>query len=375
MGPPLKRKREYTGDDSVDDDDDDAPYGLRQTLPVANLPIGFDGEPSDGMQYLFTVRRDARRLPDIKRVNNPYAHRPPQPAQSVTRPSTEPTRPVEGPSPLPSKEWRSQFERRFRNFRGNVSQPTIRPQRAGPFQERVPNKKNRDAWWAFLEGAPESVWNHSRPIRHGKERDVRWLEGAPFSGPRLRPDVPPAVQKPPSIRPLDGDAPQKPRELSPTQLSRLDHRFSIHLVLYFTHWFNLYLASLESDATKNDDDTSAAYVPTDVHMRWIFALLTRIELFCSADDMSCLRSLARACLSLISVVRRRTAPSPLFSARREHADGTTGTETPATTFGSRGDSQKLSEGSMWIVFCAVANFWGQRDLWDDAEETLRQSSR
>ncbi|SRR6266404_810298 len=50
-----KRKREYVGGDD-DDGDDDATYGLRQTLPVANLPIDFDGEPTDGLQYLFTVR-------------------------------------------------------------------------------------------------------------------------------------------------------------------------------------------------------------------------------------------------------------------------------------------------------------------------------
>jgi hypothetical protein len=29
---------------------------MRQILPVANLPIDFDDEPMDGMQYLFTVR-------------------------------------------------------------------------------------------------------------------------------------------------------------------------------------------------------------------------------------------------------------------------------------------------------------------------------
>jgi Survival motor neuron (SMN) interacting protein 1 (SIP1) len=53
MAPPQKRKR---GGGGGDDDDDDASYGLRQILPVANLPSNFDGEPVDGMQYLFTVR-------------------------------------------------------------------------------------------------------------------------------------------------------------------------------------------------------------------------------------------------------------------------------------------------------------------------------
>lgn len=54
MPPSRKRKREHGGGDG--DDDDDATYGLRQILPVANLPIDFGGEPTDGMQYLFTVR-------------------------------------------------------------------------------------------------------------------------------------------------------------------------------------------------------------------------------------------------------------------------------------------------------------------------------
>jgi len=50
---PFKRKRGEDDDD--DDDDDDLAYG-KQILPVANLPDDFDGEPLDGMQYLFTVR-------------------------------------------------------------------------------------------------------------------------------------------------------------------------------------------------------------------------------------------------------------------------------------------------------------------------------
>ena len=54
MAPSKKRKRETENTGS--DDDDVATYGLRQILPVANLPIDFEGEPLDGMQYLFLVR-------------------------------------------------------------------------------------------------------------------------------------------------------------------------------------------------------------------------------------------------------------------------------------------------------------------------------
>jgi len=154
--------------------------------------------------------------------------------------------------------------------------------------------------------------------------------------------------------------------------------------MYFTHWFNLYLASLDSNTAKTDDDTTTAYTPTDVHMRWIFALLSRIDLFCSADDTSCLRSLARTCLALIAVVRRRDkVESPPLGAHDEHADGTgvtemdtsDGTKTQVVPPDTGEDIKGLSECSMWIVFCAVTNIWGQRDLWDDAEQTLRQSHR
>jgi hypothetical protein len=148
--------------------------------------------------------------------------------------------------------------------------------------------------------------------------------------------------------------------------------------MYFTHWFNLYLQSL--DAHSNDDDnTTLAYTPTDIHMRWIFALLTRIDIFCSADEMACLRNLARACLSLISVVRRRKEGSPQPSTHDEQADRTTETdtseaETTHMTPDSGSDHKLLSECSMWFVFCAVTSIWGQRDLWDDAHEALSQNT-
>ncbi|KAI0787041.1 hypothetical protein BC629DRAFT_488904 [Irpex lacteus] len=53
-----KRKRS-----ELQDSDEDEPTLGKQVLPVANLPADFNGEPEDGLQYLFMVRRDARLLP------------------------------------------------------------------------------------------------------------------------------------------------------------------------------------------------------------------------------------------------------------------------------------------------------------------------
>lgn len=119
----MKRKRE-----ELDDSDEDEPAYGKQILPVANLPQGFNEEPADGMQYLFTVRyvhifiyhnsslftfisrRDARQLPDVVRVSNPYEE--PEP-RSVAATAINPI--IQ--SCLPSEEWRELFEFRFQNFR------------------------------------------------------------------------------------------------------------------------------------------------------------------------------------------------------------------------------------------------------------------
>jgi hypothetical protein len=89
----------------------------------------------------------------------------------------------------------------------------------------IPDKKNRDAWWAFLEGAPESVWNPPRSTKHGNEHREQW-HGGTFtlcSKLVLPPNDPSATHQLPSVTLLDDDATQKPRELSPTQLFQLDH--------------------------------------------------------------------------------------------------------------------------------------------------------
>lgn len=49
----MASKRKFSDTDLSDDDE---PSMGKQVLPVANLPLNFDGTPEDGLQYLFTVR-------------------------------------------------------------------------------------------------------------------------------------------------------------------------------------------------------------------------------------------------------------------------------------------------------------------------------
>jgi hypothetical protein len=116
--------------------------------------------------------------------------------------------------------------------------------------------------------------------------------------------------------------------------------------MYFTHWINLHLAQPDQLSLRINE----------THARWIFALLSRVDDYISADDTSLLRNLARASLALLreSTLRRHNAKETLIG-------GSQATEQ---------DDHCMSERSCWIIITAVAGVWGQRDLWIDADSML-----
>jgi len=356
-------------------------------LPVANLPDDFDGEPMDGKQYLFTVRRDARQLPLVTRVANPYE----VPESSIVLPPCNSSRPTH-PN-IPSEEWRASFEKHFRNFRKNAVQPTIHihiPQT--PKHKLMPDKTRRDCWWAFLAGHPESDWNPPKKIKPDTHLNKRYKYRQDYSpeadddkdreAPRetwhinndgeveLAYENDPAESLPtpsgtpapsePSIKEPDlsshinvereNTSPNpifKRREPTPTLAAYLDHRTSLHLLMYFTYWINTQLGQSENPAIRM----------TETHARWIFVLLSRIEDHISADDMSLLRNLARASLALLKeLMSKRTADTESLGTPKITGEGDVGDD--------------MSGRSCWIIVTAVAGVWGQRDLWMDAEAML-----
>lgn len=157
---------------------------------------------------------------------------------------------------------------------------------------------------------------------------------------------------------------QTSREPTPSVVSQLDHvgvqylhriiflltnlqRTSLHLLMYFTHWITLHLEQPADPSTQM----------TETHARWIFVLLSCIEDFISADDMNLLRNLARASLAFLKRSKQQES-----QANDEHAESLQG------KMASEGDV--MSDRSCWIILTAVAGFWGQRDLWMEAEAML-----
>ncbi|CAK5275480.1 unnamed protein product [Mycena citricolor] len=301
--------------------DEETPLG-RQILPVVDLPENFEGEPEDGMQYLFTVRRNARSLPHITRAPNPYEI-PERP-----RPSSD-VLPAVNPE-LPSTEWREVFETRFRNFRKNIHQPTLDvqlPRRRDV--KSMPELKDRDAWWAFLSGRPPEDWQ--MPRKKTMQRGMRAFADETVDPethlPALGDQEISGVTRNPPPTPL-----LEPREPTPALLHSIDERMALHLIMYFTHWTNLHLQPEKNIRV------------TQTHARWVFALLSIVDDYVSADDMHLLRNLARAQISLLQHLAQAKTP-------------------PVSP-------NDINAPSCWMIICAVVGVWGQRDLWLDAEGTL-----
>ncbi|KIK67933.1 hypothetical protein GYMLUDRAFT_154768 [Collybiopsis luxurians FD-317 M1] len=327
--------------------DDDEPLFGKQILPVADLPDDFDGVPGDGLQYLFTVRsvaflvcslntyltacrRDARLLPHITRVPNPY---------QTLEPVHPPSRSVETMHPsLPSPEWRNLFEIRFRNLRKNILQSTHQIV-SNNGKIRMPDIKDRAAWWEFLAGKPESIWNRPKKPKTLKQkkygRGMRAFDDDPQSALDYSGDQDESSQDPDK----DLESPPKYKPIAPTPLllGQLDDRMALHLLMYFTYWINQHLSK----------DRQLPFPRlSETQFQWVFALLTRVDDYISADDMNLLRNLTRACIALLKVMMHERA--------------------------SQADKDALGdETSCWMIISVVIGIWGQRDLWTDAEDMVK----
>lgn len=164
---------------------------------------------------------------------------------------------------------------------------------------------------------------------------------------------------------------------------------AIHVIMYFTYWIHQHLEASDRSSTA----ATESYTPLESHARWIFALLARVDSYCSADDMNGLRSLVRACLAFI---RSRNALSD--NALLYNVDGDADSDIASTPgiqpvdlppvedpvdsapqplpaeeiYASAGATSPqsplvMSANSVRLILCAVAGYWHQRDLWSDAE--------
>ena len=126
--------------------------------------------------------------------------------------------------------------------------------------------------------------------------------------------------------------------------------------MYFTYWISKHLDTLESPEGLSSSSSSLSYTHfTQTHARWMFALLSRVDGQLTGDEISHLRSLARACLALIKELTRNEL---LLDTSLPKGLKWIGDPSDAPIDGR----------ACWIIITAIADFWGQKDLWMDAEK-------
>ncbi|PLW15073.1 hypothetical protein PCANC_13065 [Puccinia coronata f. sp. avenae] len=298
----------YTIDFCAEDRDafsDDAETGQAprgglgsQALPVSeSLRDDWDGVPTDGAEYLFTVRREARARPRVVAKENPF---------KLSRPSLPP------PTRLPSKKlsnpddrWRKKFIDRFTNMRQSI---------------QIQDPSHWDLDLQFRTPPPDNDESNWKIFIAGKKSNLV--------------DFPPRVPV-------------------PLFLKALDQTTVIAVLSHYQTWIQERIGSLakiveESTPNESDDmDADDANEPSQEVIllspsdgAWLLGLLSVLDSVLTSEDVFKLRQLARTCKHVVQITRAALQFEQDCSAEHE-------------------------AGVAWMVIAAVADVWGQKDLWDE----------
>ncbi|GAA5895375.1 hypothetical protein JCM8208_005992 [Rhodotorula glutinis] len=400
-------------------DDGQAPRGGlgSQVLPVAELGDDFAGDPEDGSQYLFLVRREAATHAKVLRVDNPYA-----------APASAPTTAAAAPSSRPSDPWREVFVRNFQAARQRMltapihSMPPVDP---GIF----PPPRDEGAWRVFINGK-RSKPPKPAPVKPSTSKDTTMptagesstvppqsediemgddLESAkaailasldldapePAQAPKAAPAPSTVALTPtPAPPPQTPEYERLPQLPSPALLVAIPRPTLVHLLSHFHDWFVERIDAYEDKinyvpstifappALRRRPGAGAAKakaaappppppkpaakpppaaaprppLPTAHESHWILSVLTRLEQLLDGEDLSSLRLLAKTLASMAEV----------SEVAREKRIGAAGARPGGRSMQERLEDEEEAEGRArcWMVVAAIAGVWAQADLWD-----------
>lgn len=326
MAPPRQKKRrhdDHYASGSAPSTQDDS-FGV-QSLPVAILPDDFSGDPTDGEQYLAVVRREAAAAPGVfLAAHNPYAQDTLEAPSSAAAPKTEDDELI-----MPSTEWRTTFMQQYKNAREALSNPPLEPVKLT--RDDLPKLSNTSAWYAWIHGRPPAPTSAEEAEKQSA-RKYEW----------------------------------RIREPSASLLLRLGTEQTLALLEAFPYWIAHRVTIPDSQSRRSERLQGEVLQP--LHARWIFALLLRLDGRLVSEEISVLRTLARACVAAITLsrirrkaVRSRVRPDEVG----ELGEGAGGT-------GDEEQRMRRDEAGAWMIIAIVAGVWGQSDLWHDAAGDMKR---
>lgn len=174
---------------------------------------------------------------------------------------------------------------------------------------------------------------HEESEAHNADGD---LESAPAEAPS-RPPQDSASQNSTAVQP------------NPDVLARFTTKQILSLLSHLPYWITIPLSEHE----RKDTFTQSALPP--ILSQWCFATLAKLDTRLVSDEISILRTLARACIASIALRRRRLTASAQVNVEGKAIS-------------------RSAETGAWIVVAIVAGLWGQSDLWEAAEQDLASVS-
>lgn len=397
---------------------DDAPRGGNgsQVLPVAQLDEDFDGQPEDGSEYLFLVRREASQRAKITRAPNPY-----EVVETVGTSSKETTR---ASADRPDEAWRESFVRNFESARQRMQRAPINA--LEPIDPAdIPPPRDGSTWRVFVSGkraktpraptqaatttstlpstpmdvdvaepadelaAMKAAVLASLELDTDEETQPKKAEaGQPrFGIPSSTPTQPPPDLTAVVATASEPEYDRLPRLPSPALISAISGPSIVHVLSHFDDWLTERFEAYEEQvnyvpstifappslrrrvgaAAKPAASRLAAPLmttpptvasrppvplPTAHESHWMLSLLTRLNELLDGDDLATVRQLAKTLVKLAET-----------SAKTQ-----TTMVKPATgrSMESRREDEEEAEGRArcWMIVAAIASTWSQPDLWD-----------
>ncbi|WFD04753.1 hypothetical protein MVES1_000077 [Malassezia vespertilionis] len=382
-------------------------YGQR-TLPVGVLPIDFDGIPTDGAQYLAMVRDEASKQPRIMHLASFQSVHPKPVLDSVTQrrsfvPSARwrtvflerfnrlhctlrapPPRHtgqrrtrkpaihdengwymyIHGRMPPDSQERQKIFralqymESEFEPVSEPVSEPVFEPvsgpepvsepvsmAESGSLVTDTSDAPDESSAWETEEFDEKSSLGNLNPLYlcQRDEAEVSLNESPSSSAMDTASDTSSCGT---SADEVDAALPVDYTRTTPT-LADFGYRFrepTVDAVASFEIDDILRLLQLLRKWMQQPHFTINTGLH-HIHMRWIFALLARLDRRLSGEEIAGLRALARVCMTAIT------------KQRSEHAHQMLDTQDVTTD---------LQVGP-WLLLTVIVGAWGQLDLWEEIQ--------
>ncbi|OCF45067.1 hypothetical protein I317_01118 [Kwoniella heveanensis CBS 569] len=320
---------ELDDDDGMEEDNGNGGSGSgkrqprAQCLPIGELPLDFDGIPTDGSQYLAMVIKANEDLPFVKAVDNPYKRAC---SPSKQTPVSTSTGGGAGPSrhpALPKESWGELFPTHFRGYKKNVLS-RLPPTSLLPYPSHyppLPNASHRSEWYAFINGY---ITGQGKGKGKGKEKENAKANGQLKLSSKSQ-EVKGALRKT-----SKGNERRIGEEREPlvSVIQRLNSTQAIVILSHFAYWLTELVNQLPSPIPDSPDfeptllptqpedpsDTTSTTsnggvrsvkpppkrrdVISSNYFNWIFALLLILDDHLSSDQISILRDLARSAMKV-----------------------------------------------------------------------------